>query len=292
MTAPATVPRPQGRASKISTRPLRSATRVPDSPKGCVLYRGTSPFVPAGTDNAYAAVLTFQSDNRKTGDMAQIWFIAENESPLEARKLGLHQIVCGDCPVVKLCYVNLAHRPRTLYEAYKAGTYPDASPGLYEPLVASKGVRFGAYGDPVLMPIELVRRLAEIAAGAYTGYTHQWRRPEYQAYREFFMASVETDQDVDLALTMGWRYYRVTLEEPKYGEVLCPHQNERNKYAVLCNTCWACKGAHRPVGVQQPHSIIARPTGHNGIAARWKNHMQQGRSHDENSRQAPEARAT
>jgi hypothetical protein len=255
-----------------------------------VIYRGSSPFVPAGpgADNAFAAILTFQSDNRKTGDMAQIWLVAENESPLEARKLGLHAIVCGDCPVVKLCYVNLAHRPRTLYEAYQRGDYPDYDSQSHDAVVAAKGIRYGAYGDPVLLPLWLVQHFAELTAGNYTGYTHQWRRPEYQAYRPYFMASVETDQDVALALSMGWRYYRVTLDDLKPGEVLCPHQNERNKYAVLCNTCWACNGAHRPVDTQQTHSIIARPTGHNGIAARWTNYMKTtGGQDDRIADQAP-----
>lgn len=238
-----------------------------------VLYRGESPFID-GDDRAYAVILTFQSDNRKTGDMAQVWLIPENESPLEARKLGLHRIVCGDCPVVKLCYVNLAHRPRTLYAAYKAGDYPDADPEVYEPVVAYKGVRFGAYGDPVLLPLPLVERLAGLAGRRFTGYTHQWRREEYQGYRPYFMASCETLEDVQLAERMGWRWYMVTLEDQVAGAVLCPHQNEQNKYTVLCNNCWACNGANRPVGARQRANIIARPTGHSGIASRWQNHLE------------------
>ena len=243
--------------------------------KGAVLYRGESPFVREG-DRQYVVILTFSSDNRKTGDMAQVWILAENESPLEARKLGLYQIVCGDCPVVAACYVNLAHRPRTLYEAYQRGDYPDASLALYAELVAAKGVRFGAYGDPVLIPLPLVEELVALAGRRFTGYTHQWRRPEYQAYRPYFMASCETLADVTLAEQMGWRWYLVTLEDAANvpGAVLCPHQNEKNKYATLCNTCWACNGASRPVGERQRANIFARPTGHNHIATRWRKHME------------------
>lgn len=255
--------------SLISISRSRRLTDLEPDVKGAVLYKGESPFISDG-DRAYAVILTFNSDNRKTGDMAQVWIIAENASPLEARKLGLYQIVCGDCPVVDACYVNLAHRPRTLYEAFQRGDYPEASLDLYAAVVASKGVRFGAYGDPVLIPLPMVEQLVDLAGRRFTGYTHQWRRPEYQAYRPYFMASCETLADIDLATEMGWRWYMVTLEDSVPGAVLCPHQNEKNKYAVLCNTCWACNGANRPIGERQRANIIARPTGHNHMAARWR----------------------
>lgn len=259
---------------KISIRPRRSQLDDPEV-KGCVLFRGTSPFVAAdsGTDSQFAAVMTFQSDNRKTGDMVQVWLIAENESPLDARKLGLYRIVCGDCPVVSACYVNLAHRPRTLYEAYRAGQYPDYVLGAYDDVIASKGVRFGAYGDPVLLPLWLVQHLAALAEGAYTGYTHQWRRPEYQIFRPYFMASVETEEDCRLAESLGWRWYMVTTKESIPGAVLCPHQNTKLDRLVLCNTCWACNGAQRDVSARQRANIIASPTGHNHAAARWNKLM-------------------
>jgi hypothetical protein len=140
-------------------------------------------------------------------------------------------------------------------------------------VAASKGVRYGAYGDPVLLPLPLVERLAYLAGRRYTGYTHQWRRPEYQGYRPYLMASCETLEDTQLAESMGWRWYMVTNEPSVPGAVLCPHQNEKNKYETLCNSCWACNGANRPVGAQQRVNIIAQPTGHNGAAARWRNHM-------------------
>jgi len=257
---------------KISKRPARDTAPEPET-RGCVLFRGRSPFVTDG-DDQYVAILTFQSDNRKTGNMAQIWLIAENESPLEARKLGLYRIVCGDCAVVKLCYVNLAYRPRTLYAAYKRGDYPDYDGREHDHVVAAAGVRFGAYGDPVLLPLGLVQRFADLSGGHYTGYTHQWRRLEYQRYRPYFMASCETLADAQLAESMGWRWYMVTTEDSVPGAVLCPHQNTALKQVVLCNTCWACNGSKdRPVGAAQRRSIIARPTGWAHVEKRWNTHI-------------------
>jgi hypothetical protein len=87
------------------------------------------------------------------------------------------------------------------------------------------------------------------------------------------MASCETLADAQLAESMGWRWYMVTTEDSVPGAVLCPHQNTALKQVVLCNTCWACNGANRPVGERQRVNIIAQPTGHNGAAARWRNHM-------------------
>lgn len=258
--------------TKISKRPRRS--QEDPEVKGCVLFRGTSPFVDNSSDAQFVAIMTFHSENRKTGDMAQIWLLAENESPLDARKLGLYRIVCGDCPVVSCCYVNLAHRPRTVYAALQAGQYPDYDPNLHETAVAENGVRFGAYGDPVLLPLWLVQRLARVSGGRWTGYTHQWRRPEYQVFREFFMASVETEEDAALAESMGWRWYMVTTKERVPGAVLCPHQNTKLDRLVLCNTCWACNGAQRPVGARQRVNIIASPTGHNHAATRWTKNLE------------------
>lgn len=259
-------------ARKISKRPDR-ATEPELETSGCVLFRGRSPFVSDG-DDQFAAIMTFRSDNRKTGNMAQIWLIAENESPLEARKLGLYRIVCGDCAVAKLCYVNLAYRPRTLYAAYKRGDYPDYDWQAHAHVVAGSGVRFGAYGDPVLLPLWLVQSFANLSGGNYTGYTHQWRRPEYQIFRPYFMASCETIADTQLAESMGWRWYMVTTQESVPGAVLCPNQNTALKQVVLCNTCWACNGAKdRPVGAAQRRSIIAHPTGWAHADKRWNTHI-------------------
>lgn len=255
--------------SSLSRPPKLSFEDPPDA--GCVLYRGHSPFVSSG-DNAFVAIMTFHADNRKTGDMVQIWLLAENESPFDARKLGLHQIVCGDCPVVKLCYVNLAHRPRTLYDAYRAGRYPDYDPRLHGHHVAARGVRFGAYGDPVLLPLPMVEQFARLSNRRWTGYTHQWRRAEYQGYRPYFMASVETEADVQLAEDMGWRWYWVTADPNALANaraVVCPNQNMQLPYLVQCNNCWACDGANRDVGSTQRHSIIAHPTGWAHVTTRW-----------------------
>lgn len=238
---------------------------------GCVLYRGESPFLP-GLDGRYVVVMTMFADNRKTGDMPQIWILCENEHPLEAKALGHHVAVCGDCPVTKLCYVNLAKRPRSVYEAYQAGHYSQ-DPHAYDNIVRVNGVRFGAYGDPVLIPLPLVEHLAALDQGSkhWTGYTHQWQRAEYQEYRRYFMASVHTRAELELAWRMGWRTFRVGRadELPVLGETHCPAQTQTNKQ---CIDCFACNGNDRDISQPAARSIFALPHGLQA-ESRWNKFM-------------------
>ena len=37
------------------------------------------------------------SDNRKTGDMVQIWILVKSVDPVEAIKSGLDRLICGSC---------------------------------------------------------------------------------------------------------------------------------------------------------------------------------------------------
>ena len=243
---------------------------------GCVLYRGASPWAEPGAspENSRIVILmTFSSTNRNTGDTCQIWLFADKVKPTEARAGNLHRLVCGDCQLVKVCYVKLHQAPRMIWSAYKAGKYRDYDPAVHDAIIAEKGVRFGAYGDPVLIPISMVERLVAVAQQNYTGFTEQWMKPEYQAYRPYFMASVHQREDIPRAEALGWRHYRVGLDGPVSGEVLCPHQNSQLPVLVQCNACQACNGANRHVGARQRHSIFAYPTGTKHINTRWTNNL-------------------
>jgi hypothetical protein len=52
-------------------------------------------------------------ENRKTGNMIQVWILCANESPVAAVKSGSDGIVCGDCKhrgngfSDRTCYVNV-----------------------------------------------------------------------------------------------------------------------------------------------------------------------------------------
>ena len=48
-------------------------------------------------------------------------------------------------------------------------------------------VRFGTYGEPSLLPIDLVGDMV-LGASSWTGYTHQARKRWATPYKAFFMA--------------------------------------------------------------------------------------------------------
>jgi len=154
------------------------------------------------------------SENAKTGEMIQIWILARAEKPTDAIKSGLDAVVCGDCPLRgingknRTCYVNVGQAPRSVWEAYQRGSYPVLTDfSIFENL----SVRFGAYGDPVYIPFDIIRRIVSFCDG-WTGYTHQWRNPLFSAYKRYVMASVETVDGMQSAHDMGWRTFRVVPE--------------------------------------------------------------------------------
>lgn len=199
------------------------------------------------------SIVTLRTTNKKTGPMAQIWFLVKSESPLEAVKSGADRKICGSCPLRgdkgqnRACYVNLSQAPLSIWKKWARGGYPQI-PSL--DILRGRKIRFGAYGDPTLLPFALASQLAEISQG-WSGYTHQWRKPLNQPWKSLVMASVETAQDESLAHAMGWRTFRVT-NQPTKGAIECPSER-----GVQCADCLLCSGTTR----QNAPSIWIAPHG-------------------------------
>ena len=141
------------------------------NPSGFVLHRGTvngEPFV---------AVATLETDNRKTGDMIQVWFLLERINPVAAvaRRIDM-RTVCRGCPFAggAGCYVNVGQAPLAVWKAFHRDNYPTLAPADFRHVFAGRKVRFGAYGNPTLLPLDLVDAIARTSAG-WTGYFHDWR---------------------------------------------------------------------------------------------------------------------
>ena len=71
------------------------------------------------------------SDNRKTGDMIQIWILCKAEDPVTAIRTGLDRLICGNCVHRgdghggnRSCYVNVGQAPQGIWRAWRAGNYP------------------------------------------------------------------------------------------------------------------------------------------------------------------------
>jgi hypothetical protein len=181
------------------------------------------------------------SDNRKTGDMIQIWILVKAVSPTEAIRTGLDRLICGSCVhrgngdgSGRSCYVNAGQAPLGIWRAWRAGRYPTLQ---FMDCFAGRKVRFGAYGDPTHLPLPLALAIAGVSSG-WTGYTHQWRKPSLQGWKTLLMASVDSIAELVIARSLGWSTFRVG-SEASVGENLC----ESTRVGTPCSVCQLCAGA-------------------------------------------------
>jgi hypothetical protein len=179
------------------------------------------------------------SDNRKTGPMVQVWILVKKENPITAVQSGTDRLICGSCPhrgnqgQNRSCYVNVGQAPLGIWRAWQSGAYPVLpSPEIFR----GHYVRLGAYGDPTHIPFKLAEAIANYAAG-HTGYTHQWRKPTNQPWRDLVMASVDSTQEMHIAREMGWGTFRVAKDHDHHkGETLCLSE-AKGKTCLECQLC-------------------------------------------------------
>lgn len=172
--------------------------------------------------------------------MIQLWILATRETPLDAIKSGHDKVICGDCPLrglngkTRACYVNAGQAPQGIWRAFKRGAYPKLDDTS---VFTDRVIRFGAYGDPTHLPYSLAKEISEQSQG-WTGYTHQWRNPLLQSWRNLVMASVETEEQATEAQSMGWRTFRIGKTKTK-TEIQCPNTT----HGVQCADCKLCRGS-------------------------------------------------
>lgn len=218
-------------------------------------------------------VVTDGSDNRKTGDMLQVWILAEGMSPVDLVRSGEDSLICGDCVHAgkfdeRACYVNVAQGPNSVWNAYQRGRYPFLPVSRYADVFNGRMVRFGAYGDPAFIPLDVLRWVAWHSDG-WTGYTHQWRvRPDLRPY---LMASVDSKAEYWDAKWDGWRTFRVQQNGADWttkNEILCPASDEMGR-RTQCADCGLCNGVrYRPADPRKDIAIRAHGVGRKRIEAR------------------------
>lgn len=199
----------------------------------------------------------YTSTNSKVGDSVQVWVVPFNWITQGKQAMDDDSAACMDCPhskrANKTCYVRkgmaemgLKSKIASLHSKFLGGEirFLDASDIAEEETEKCRGkfVRFGAYGEPVLLGEESVRAIVN-AASNFTGYTHQWMHEEYAWASRFFMASVENEALSTKAQSKGWRTFRVMSKQDVTSnvEVMCPASKEAGK-KVTCNVCGLCKG--------------------------------------------------
>lgn len=196
------------------------------------------------------------SQNGKTGPMIQTWIIPQSTPINEARKLGTDRSVCGDCAFRGgACYVDSRPMIR-MFKDWKEGKAESLT--KHKEAFRGRAIRWGAFGDPALLPFSLVQELNGIAY-RWTGYTHQWDKPWCdQRFKAVFMASVETPEQAIDASIQGWRTFRVVPNHDfKIGglpEIPCPADSAFGPVKTNCLTCGLCDGAgNKPSIVVLPH---------------------------------------
>lgn len=231
-------------------------------PSGFILHRGTV------NGHAFVAVVTLETSNRKTGPMAQVWFLLEDVSPVEGVSSGLDaRTVCHGCPFASGggCYVNVGQAPLSVWRAFHRGAYPVLEPRDYATTFAGRKVRFGAYGNPSLLPLSIVRAVAEASAG-WTGYFHDWKtNPLAAHYARYFMASTETQDSFRLAASLGFRSFHVSPVQPE-GTLECLSDAK----GITCDKCRLCAGLTKsrlPSVWINPHGSGARKASAAALAA-------------------------
>jgi len=240
---------------------------------GVELWRGAS-LLDGGPIVAVATGIgTLASTNTKTGPMVQVWFLARGLSPIAASERGTDRSVCGDCDFRRhlggACYVHLTRGgPFGVWVRWARGEYPPFPP--FEGWSCGRGARLGAYGDPVAAPLDALGPLLG-AVPWWTGYTHQWQRPEVRAsgWREVCMASTSTRAERTEAWDLGWRTFRAALpwEPPERGEVWCPAALRPG--AVRCVDCRICDGAKPGRPRRDGRGASSGPTGGRSSWTRW-----------------------
>ena len=225
---------------------LADVERLPTS---VIIWRG--PSLIDGTEIVVVVTnLAIPSENRKTGDMAQVYIFPVNTRPVEAIATGADVSVCGDCPLkpsvakarraageldVEECYVNKGWMDRTWFSIPKL---PYVEPEIVSRFMAAIGLgcRDGTWGDPGGVPISVWQALHKFG-GKGTSYTHQWHKAS-PALAQFAMASVQTVQEKNAANAIGYRTYRVTTGPLESDEIICPEST----VGISCADCGLCAG--------------------------------------------------
>jgi hypothetical protein len=103
-------------------------------------------------------------------------------------------------------------------------------------------VRFGTYGEPSLLPIELIDQIVSVGL-TYTGYTHQWRKKPQHA--KYFMASTHNLVETLQASRLGYRSFMAVKElQPKDSNLVnCPASKEMG-FKSDCIKCGLCSGTN------------------------------------------------
>tara|TARA_Y100000034_G_C6889627_1_gene409032 strand:+ start:926 stop:1723 length:798 start_codon:yes stop_codon:yes gene_type:complete len=235
---------------------------VVKTPYGIIIYDGPSLFDGKPIVAIATGFSKNNSKNPKTGEMIQTWIIRKDMMPFEANQEGEDESVCGDCRhrLLGTCYVTMYYGPHNIYRHYKRGVYAPAKPGMIS-LFAGRHVRFGSYGDPCAIPLQIWDSIADVAKG-WTGYTHAWKQSRFSSWKKYCMASSDNIGEAQHAMKRGWKPFYVRSEDEPLPDTFfeCPASEAAGK-RLTCDQCLVCKGGEYRKGQGVP-SIQSHGTGY------------------------------
>lgn len=210
------------------------------------------------------AIATSGSANRKTGPGIQIWILDARMHPSDSRKSGADASnQCKGCPLASYggCYV-IDMPLASIWAKYQAGQYQRLELGSPEwtEFFSGQFVRFGAYGNPSMLPIGMVRSIAKLARRA-TGYFHDWHLmapSRARAYGQHLMASAHPTGPASYrkAKRLGLRAFTTGGAADDAFGIECLADSR----GITCSDCGLCDGTSRRGG--KLPDIWIRPHGY------------------------------
>jgi hypothetical protein len=200
-------------------------------------------------------IATPESNNIKTGPMIQLWIMSRLVHPVESRRTGHDATLqCQGCPMASNngCYVSPLPL-MAIWRAYQASVYKHLAQGSPEwgAFFDGASVRFGAYGNPSLIPLGMVADIVE-RSYSHTGYMHDWHIMPVElakAYGRYFMASCEPS-NIEYAHNLGLRTFTVVRARPIRASVGI--ECLADKAGLQCVECGLCDGTARSVSRSVP----------------------------------------
>ena len=214
---------------------------------GFIAFEGLSLF----NKKPIVGIVTLNSSNAKTGNIAQLWIIRSDISPVDAVKNGADQSVCGGCIhrhyTGGACYVLPFRAPRNVYASYKKGNYDN---NYDEGLARLKGLglRLGAYGDPAMLPDHTLKTLADNAR-FHTGYTHQWKNKKLAHALKYCQGSVDSLEEISQLKKVdpNAKHFRVSHSKDLLkSEIECLNTSDN----LSCAECKLCDGSKKNIVVK------------------------------------------
>jgi hypothetical protein len=226
---------------------MRVTTKVKDAILVFRLGKSTNGKISAGKDKILQ-VYSFSD--------AQLNYVAEsvkNGVKINAKQFfDLAESVCFDCPFrgYLKCYTHKYQQYSGFLSMLKSiarefkNVQEIPSIHLLEKKIVEisndKYIRFGTYGEPTLLPLDLVSNMVK-ASKSHTGYTHQWaKKTDYSAY---FMASTHTENQASQAQKLGFRSF-IASNKTLTNAVVCPASNEAG-FKSTCEKCGLCSGQRK-----------------------------------------------